>query len=835
MTVWANRLKVEVALTPGNLLTVDQASIEMNLLVSRSFDTSDSAHSKLEYSTAFAADGASSLRQTIQTGYSGAAPFTTSPVLTRVKAGTAYYAMGKCRAAQATSYTGKVDIVWLNYLNVIISTSAGTVTNLSNGSWVTCPCSATAPTGAVNAYLSPSVTYAPTVNDDIFDWDCFMIGESANVGTTWYLPGNGPWTDISAYWVGSSPVSLTHGRSDVESEIQPGRMSGLRLDNTDKRFTLGETSSPYYPNQLRTGNRVKISIYSDTTTKWYPRWWGYVDSLPVSWDDNGTTSWVTLSATDAMGEMTKSRWTARRVFTQRLKEGWLARRFWPLDITVSGSGSNPIDPTSSSSSAGSPLVDLLDNVLMVDGGSGGTTGTEKPPVMGAETFRKFANANTSTLQGQMSDATDKRWFASAIVKVDSGQTSGAPFIIHRGTPAYPYPCVGFFVNSSGAYEGRYYNPSAVLTNTITLTGFPAPTNWCHLALSGEYAVLNFAIYNLDLGVNPSNATLTGGNSNISLSAAAALTDNTNIRYARIGGAACSAGYVIVGPSTWEKYPETWYSNTDLFGLRAQPTQTFVSQMSNPNFYSNEFPMPLQVKWVGSTVGRDVLNLYLRPFVESPYEALKAVPKLDGGLIFPELDPAAGSLRYQRVRTTGVKASLPAEQVQYSELAVDATRMSNRILASSAGFNGKVTSISESHDLSVEKYGALTREMEVGGTETAPGYEGYGNWLKNVTQLRRVATRWLTASEAPRIPTLAVDLLTTTTAIQDAFLADVRVMTLIGLTGMPDGKDWPLAVEGWSEQISMDSWNISLNVTYSGGVLGDATFAPHAGGTNARLG
>ncbi|WP_330348176.1 LamG-like jellyroll fold domain-containing protein [Streptomyces sp. NBC_00582] len=55
------------------------------------------------------------------------------------------------------------------------------------------------------------------------------------------------WTDISTFADDQvTGVTITRGASDELSETQPGNAT-LRLDNTDGRFTPGNTGSPYYP------------------------------------------------------------------------------------------------------------------------------------------------------------------------------------------------------------------------------------------------------------------------------------------------------------------------------------------------------------------------------------------------------------------------------------------------------------------------------------------------------------------------------------------------------------------------------------------------------------
>ncbi|HEY3258963.1 MAG TPA: hypothetical protein VGJ95_01625, partial [Pseudonocardiaceae bacterium] len=104
------------------------------------------------------------------------------------------------------------------------------------------------------------------------------------------------WTDISTYASAVNPLSISRGRPDEFSDVQPGTMS-LLLNNADGRFTRGRVASPYYPN-VRNGRRIRVSIIYSSTT--YVRFDGHVNEWPTTWEEGtgGAQSWVTVTATD---------------------------------------------------------------------------------------------------------------------------------------------------------------------------------------------------------------------------------------------------------------------------------------------------------------------------------------------------------------------------------------------------------------------------------------------------------------------------------------------------------------------------------------------------------
>lgn len=91
------------------------------------------------------------------------------------------------------------------------------------------------------------------------------------------------WTDITAYWLLSQSTQVTRGRGSEQDQVSTGTLS-LTLDNTDGRFTVDKTSSPYYPN-VKLRKQIRITYTQSAVT--YPIFKGYVDEWPVTWPDGG--------------------------------------------------------------------------------------------------------------------------------------------------------------------------------------------------------------------------------------------------------------------------------------------------------------------------------------------------------------------------------------------------------------------------------------------------------------------------------------------------------------------------------------------------------------------
>ncbi|WP_318203030.1 LamG-like jellyroll fold domain-containing protein [Streptomyces sp. SCL15-4] len=71
------------------------------------------------------------------------------------------------------------------------------------------------------------------------------------------LPATITWTDVTPYTDVVQGVAITRGAADELAETQPGTATVI-LDNSDGRFTPGNTASPYYP-YVRRNAPIRIS------------------------------------------------------------------------------------------------------------------------------------------------------------------------------------------------------------------------------------------------------------------------------------------------------------------------------------------------------------------------------------------------------------------------------------------------------------------------------------------------------------------------------------------------------------------------------------------------
>lgn len=158
------------------------------------------------------------------------------------------------------------------------------------------------------------------------------------------------WVDVTSSTKVLDGISITHGRQDQYSQVQPASLS-LTLLNGDGRFTPGNTSSPYYPN-VKKGRKIRVSVTDNGVT--YIRFVGYVDEWPVEWADaSATVANVRLSATSRMARLGKSRTLPTVIANEVLADAPLA--YYPLNDGVGSLNAGNISTTIQPAAAVTPF------------------------------------------------------------------------------------------------------------------------------------------------------------------------------------------------------------------------------------------------------------------------------------------------------------------------------------------------------------------------------------------------------------------------------------------------------------------------------------------------
>lgn len=105
------------------------------------------------------------------------------------------------------------------------------------------------------------------------------------------------WTDVSQWVELEESIKITHGRQDEFSTAGANKLS-LTLDNSDGRFTVGRTGSPYYPN-VKLGRPIRVTA-TTVTGHTSVRFLGFVDEWPTEWDGTDSYAFANLVATSRM-------------------------------------------------------------------------------------------------------------------------------------------------------------------------------------------------------------------------------------------------------------------------------------------------------------------------------------------------------------------------------------------------------------------------------------------------------------------------------------------------------------------------------------------------------
>lgn len=135
------------------------------------------------------------------------------------------------------------------------------------------------------------------------------------------------WVDISLFVRLERGVTVTRG-STRGGGSQPGTAS-LTLDNTDSRFTVGNTGSPYYP-YVHLQSLVKIERDGR------PWFIGRIQSMPLFWPNGGDTEcYVTVTLADRLARFNRMSLDS---FAIEEMNALAPTGFWPM-VEASGSTS----------------------------------------------------------------------------------------------------------------------------------------------------------------------------------------------------------------------------------------------------------------------------------------------------------------------------------------------------------------------------------------------------------------------------------------------------------------------------------------------------------------
>ena len=606
------------------------------------------------------------------------------------------------------------------------------------------------------------------------------------------LVGVGYTTDITSLLSIKLPVSVTRGRSDEFSDVQPSVMT-LTLDIS--------TTTP--PAALVVGAPIRLrATVNGVTTN---RFTGTVDSVTVNWpSDSGASSTVTVTGVDLMASLNRRKLPATLTATIMAAAPSV---YWPMHEAEGATSAGDL-----SGKGGAPL-------MVAQRGTGGTfsmgSGDGAPTQsLGCATFeRASATAGpylTTTLTSALPVAPPGtyNWGFLVTFVVASSTVAAQTFVRLRrpdtepqdGAPLLDIGCDGSgYLRVSSAFKAGVTNSSTIQV----CDGLPHHVSVFGVAVPGSPEIFT-TVWRIDGGVGAhlGGAVSTGG------------TPWPGVTVVEVGGSL----------STGANQASASISDLAYFPISAPTTATDdIGKAATTGFTTDRTDQRIgrYLDWLGITArsletGAVTATAHQDTTDLSPVAAMNAVAATERGLVFVD---ASGQVtfhsrthRYGTLWTALLDADALDESLTFT---TDTQSLINKVTASRP-FGSTVTFSDPS---SITAYGEYPTEVEllISGQQ-APPTSGIIPAVTNSGALEAfAAAAWMVNTNStprPRVSTVGVDLLTQTPAIA-AQMQALELGSLIGLIGLPSQAPsgaLSLFVEGWTETISLSEWTMQLNTS-----------------------
>lgn len=589
------------------------------------------------------------------------------------------------------------------------------------------------------------------------------------------LVGAGYATDISSQVHLPSGVSIARGRADEFSEVQPSTLS----------LTIDISVSPL-PAAVVVGAPLRVQVTANSVTT--NRFSGFVESVQTTWTKGARTSAVSVTAVDAHASLNRRR--LRSVLTQTALATSPAC-YWPLD-EVEGATS-----AGDQSGNGWPPLSLAQR------GSGGTfaMGSGAGPVTeGNQASATFTRASATA--GPYLTATLPRalqvtpgpfdWGMTFSFVVSSSTVATQSFLRFRrpdiekqdGTPLLEVGC-----NASGmlTFNSAFMAGFTNTTTTMVCDGLPhhifilfgAQTTGNATQDTIAAAYVDGVDANLTTGVITYQTTPWPGITQVDLGGSTST-----------GSSMCSAS--ISRLTVWER----WLSNAERDRLLAAATTGFTADRSDER-------IARYADWAGVT-NRSLETGSLTVAHQdtegmSPFAAMQVVAATERGLVFingsGQLVFHARTHRYAPSATALVDTDAVDDTMTFT---TDTQQLINKATVSRPG--GAAQTFLDA--ASITAYDEFGTEVELLTTSDDDAAQAAA-WLVNLNSQPR-----------PRISTVGVDLLTLN-AIWTGQIQALELGSMLSITGLPSqapASGVSLFVEGWTEDISLDGWQMTLNTS-----------------------
>lgn len=583
------------------------------------------------------------------------------------------------------------------------------------------------------------------------------------------------WTNITPYVEMASGITITLGRLDEFAEAQPGNCS-MTLNNTDGRFTVGLTTSPYYPN-VKIRKKLRVSYTDPNTGVVTYRHTGYVEEWPVEWPNQGQYTVAQILSVDR-----KKRLGASGNYGSTLEEEYLVDL--PSAYYVLGDPTGSLSAADISTKGNGALV-----VTQIGGGGSVSFGTGTGPPKDGHTAVVFSPIDSldgqmlsGPMAGRIGDNTTGITLEAAfnVINPSVDQTIARGFsgrlcvlrLVAQGTGviradlSFGNSLTGFSNVFDGVTHFAAITESPVIGGNITATLYVDGAQENTLTYTPPAGYVDF-VDALDIG----------GSSDV-LFMVPSLFSGT-------------ISHVAVYPSV--------LTAARLLAHRVAGMTAFPNERSDQR-------IARLASWRGIPVAEERFDVGLSsslsvvdPTGAGPLSAMQDVVKTENGILF--VDGQGNLVFHSRGHRYNASIVMTISATDDTEGAVkfvaNDSFLVNDVLASRAsGFTFRAVD-----SASVLDYGVARLDLALLTTSDNEVVD---------------AANWRASKGGPiteRIPNLGVDLVTNT-AIAAAALA-VKVGDMINLVSLPlqaPASNVLLFIEGWTETISVAAWVIMWNTS-----------------------
>lgn len=604
-------------------------------------------------------------------------------------------------------------------------------------------------------------------------------------------------TDISQYVsLSAGPLQIIRGRSDEQSEISPAVLT-IVLENVDGRFTLGSTviaaPSPIYIDQ-----RIQVTFTVGAVVS--KRITGYVQDWPVEWPDGSDTYAVaTITAVDRGAALARRK--LRSIVEQEIRpDGPVA--YYPLGEPGGASTAGDI------SGRAAPAMGQAGS------GTGVVFGTANGPGTDGLTAAQFAAGKYLTLPAPPTYDT-----VELFIVRNGVPAGGERVIVFTGAGTYnalPITWVSLIITASVGDEGELsFTAHDSPFGAIASNFFTSSPSVCDGSAHHAMAYWDAATHRMKLRLDGVEYTSGGLNFDFVPSGEVSFGGGVVGSMSNLTG---SLAHIALHSGTPSLARTGEHSTAGRTGFAGETPNARITRYAG----------------YGSVAAADLaLETGVLPGVahfecsgSSPQGGLQKVAEAEQGFVFIRGD---GKLVFQNRHHRALKTTT-----------TDWT-ITNNDIEPGARFSGDMQGVINTATTSRADGATQTAEnaASIAKHEQYPG--GADGLLVMTDDEAQQLANWLVGTHAepgPRLPNVTIDLQSQIQTFQEAWLAR-EISDRLKVTGLPaqaPAATADLFIEGWTETLTKDTWEATLNTTpasfETAWILDDATYSVL--GTTTRL-